>query len=70
MSGGDVIAVSIIAWVVVAGIMVFGTAEENLDKHVYVMMAFWPVVLPILTFFGFFYAIWSTLRVSIGMFKE
>lgn len=67
---GDIIALIIIVWVVVAGVMVFGMAEEDFETHVYVMMVFWPVVLPILAFFGFFYAIWSALRVSIGMFRS
>lgn len=67
---GNVIALCIIAWVVVAGVMVFGMADEDHENHVYVMMVFWPVVLPILALFGFFYAIWSALRVGIDMFKE
>ena len=67
---GDLIALCVITWVVIAGVLVFGTAEEDFEGSTYAMMVFWPVVLPILAVFGFFYALWSALRAGIGWFTH
>ncbi len=64
---GDIIVFSVIAWVVVM-VICFGIGGDDVNAPGAAMILFWPVVLPVLAFVGFFYALWSALRLSIGWF--
>lgn len=51
-------------------IAALGVAGDEVDGPAAAMVVFWPVTLPILAFFGFFYAIWSCFRLCLGWFAN
>jgi hypothetical protein len=67
----DFIVIGIVLWIVVAVIGVGAVLNDgdHGDEAVAITI-FWPVTLPIIIFFGFWYGLWNCLKMCVGWFRN
>lgn len=65
----DFVVFGVIVWVIVAGVILFGAGDE-LERDPALVIAFWPITVPVFIVFGFVAAILSSIKYGLSLFKN